>query len=534
MVDRFANGDPSNDHAYGRGLGSDGSPVHSSSPGRFHGGDLAGLTDKVREGYFSSLGVNAIWISSPVEQVHGWVGGEEGAYPAYAYHGYWPLDFTAIDGNLGTEDDLRAFVDACHERGIRVVMDVVINHAGYNTLADMATFGFGALKADGWQDWQPDGSESWHDYHGRFIDYADSAAWSKWWGPAWIRANIEGYDSCGQTDLTTCTSSLPDFKTEYDREVPSPPFLVDKWRSEGRFDSLGLARARTPANHLIKWTTDWVRRFGIDGFRLDTARNLDLDTISNLKRAATSALAAWKEENPSRSLDDLEFWMTGEIFGHGVERSDYFDAGLNSVINFSFQSDVDAARVSLDSIYARYARAINGDASFNVLSYLSSHDTKLFDRSRIREAATRLMLLPGAVQIFYGDESGRLNGPPGAVGTDATRSAMNWDSVDEQLLEHWQKLGKFRTGHPAIAMGTHTVLADEPYTFSRTLRMGTLEDQVVVVLGAAGKTRVNVSSVYSDNTILRDAYTGKTSFVSYGMVYVDPADGGPVLLEEVR
>ncbi|MDX1429991.1 MAG: alpha-amylase family glycosyl hydrolase, partial [Rhodothermales bacterium] len=193
MIDRFENGDPTNDHAYGRGLGPGGDPIHESSPGRFMGGDLAGLTTKVMEGYFSDLGVNAIWISSPLEQIRGWVGGHNGEYPAYAYHGYWPLDFTAIDQNLGTEEEFEAFVDACHERGIRVVMDVVINHAGYNTLHDMSSLGFGAITSETWSGWQPGPGENWHSYHDRFVDYSDSVSWSNWWGPDWIRADIVGY-----------------------------------------------------------------------------------------------------------------------------------------------------------------------------------------------------------------------------------------------------------------------------------------------------------------------------------------------------
>lgn len=570
MIDRFQNGDPSNDHSYGRGLGLNGTPIHADSPARFFGGDLKGLTDKVEEGYFSRLGVNAIWISSPLEQVGGWVGGPDGAYPSYGYHGYWPLDFTSIDANFGTESDFSSFVRACHDRGIRVIMDVVINHAGYNTLADMSRLNFGAIRDSTWKNWRPVAGESWHGYHDRFIDYSDSSAWARWWGPQWVRADLAGYDRCGDDDSTTCTSSLPDFKTESTREVTVPEFLVRKWavRPDERFpnpvdmaispavdtidaspptngsstdastedpgDSLDSTEARaTPSEHLVRWLTYWVQTYGIDGFRLDTARNLDLPTISALKRAGTVALRAWKGKNSEQSLDDLDFWMTGEIFGHGVDRSEYFDAGLNSVINFSFQPDLEEG-ANVDSLFRTYAERINGQPEFNVLSYLSSHDTKLFARNRLFEAATVFLLTPGTVQIFYGDETGRPPGPAEAIGTDRTRSPMNWGEIDDELLEHWQKLGQFRARHPAIAMGAHETLAIDPHIFTRSLHVGPWRDDVVVVLGANGKTSVNVSTIFPDNTILRDAYSGKTTFVSYGMVYVDPADGSPVLLEEVK
>lgn len=571
MIDRFENGDPSNDHSYGRGLGPNGARIHDDSPGRFLGGDLTGLTQKVEDGYFSRLGVNAIWISSPLEQVHGWVGGPEGAYPSYGYHGYWTLDFTSIDANYGTESDFASFVQACHDRGIRVIMDVVINHAGYNTLADMSRLSFGTIRDSTWRSWSPGPGENWHAYHDRFIDYSDSSAWASWWGPEWVRADLAGYDRCGNDDRTTCTSSLPDFKTESSQRVAVPDFLARKWSggpvneptgdvdiasspaiatvdaatppgalprtpaSEvNPSDSMAPAvNQSTPSEHLIGWLTHWVRTYGIDGFRLDTARNLDLATIAALKRAGVGALRTWKQENPDQSLDDLDFWMTGEIFGHGVERSEYFDAGLNSVINFSLQTDLEAG-AAVDSLYWAYSQRINGKSGFNVLSYLSSHDTKLFPRDRLFEAATFFLLTPGAVQIFYGDETGRPAGPADAIGTDRTRSPMNWAQIDDELLEHWQKLGQFRARHPAIAMGAHETLANEPYIFTRSLHAGAWQDDVVVVIGANGKTSVNVSTIFADNTILRDAYSGKTTFVSYGMVYVEPAEGSPVLLEEVK
>ncbi|NNE36177.1 MAG: alpha-amylase, partial [Rhodothermales bacterium] len=295
MTDRFANGDTDNDHAYNRGLDREGKAIHADSPGRFFGGDLQGLTEKVVDGYFGNLGVNVIWFTSPLEQVHGWVAGETGAYPSYAYHGYWPLDFTRLDQNVGTEADLKTLVAACHERGIRVLMDVVMNHAGYNTLLDMAEQGFGGLKP-GWQDWAPGPGEDWTSYHDRFIDYSDSTAWSTWWSGEWMRADIAGYPACGTSDQTTCTSSLPDFRTESDEPVRVPRFLTRKWMDEQAGQSATYATNNTDDNarpvrqHITAWLTNWVRQFGIDGFRLDTARNLDPLSIRHLKREAMAAL----------------------------------------------------------------------------------------------------------------------------------------------------------------------------------------------------------------------------------------------------
>ena len=102
LTDRFLNADTSNDHSYGRGLQADGkTPVvgledPTTNPGTFHGGDLKGLTQKVQEGYFTDLGVNAIWITAPYEQIHGYTSGNVQSnnateangqgFPYYSYH----------------------------------------------------------------------------------------------------------------------------------------------------------------------------------------------------------------------------------------------------------------------------------------------------------------------------------------------------------------------------------------------------------------------------------------------------------------
>ncbi|MCV5803195.1 alpha-amylase family glycosyl hydrolase, partial [Escherichia coli] len=86
---------------------------------------------------------------SPLEQIHGWVGGgDKGDFKHYGYHGYYHQDWTKLDANMGTEDELRTFVDTAHKKGIRVIWDVVMNHTGYATLADMQEFGFGQLYLD--------------------------------------------------------------------------------------------------------------------------------------------------------------------------------------------------------------------------------------------------------------------------------------------------------------------------------------------------------------------------------------------------
>lgn len=478
VTDRFENGNPANDSSFGRQ--KDG----ADEVGTFHGGDLAGLTNRMD--YLASLGVNALWITPPVEQITGWVGGGDGSFQHYPYHGYWANDFTKLDPNMGTEAELAALVEAAHARGIRVVFDVVMNHPGYASMQDIATY-LPEVISEGWDTWRPGTGETWHSYHELFIDYTNPA-WANWWGPRWIRAGLAGgYDSPGQDDLKRSLASLPDFRTEDFRTAELPPFYATK---DTNAEVIADYRVR---DYLVAWHTDWVRRFGIDGFRSDTAKHVELAAWAELKSAAVQALAAWKAENPEAALDDTSFWMTGEVFPHGVVKDAYFTTGgFDSLINFDFQTAAPQIIEDfelLDGLYETYASSINTDPAFNVLSYVSSHDTNLFfaiagqSRDKQAKVGTALLLAPGGVQIYYGDESARPPGPTGGELQQSTRSDMNWETLDLEVLEHWKKLGQFRNRHLAVGGGTHErVSSEHGYAFVRRHGSGEDEDRVMVLL----------------------------------------------------
>lgn len=182
LVDRFADGDPANDRVVDRG-----------AKGAFHGGDLKGLLAQLDD--IASLGVTAIWINPLVQNIPGFVTGA--GFPDWAYHGYWADDFTRLDDRFGTVQDLRALVDACHARGIKVLLDVVYNHAGYGThyVTDPKTRG-------------------------------------------WLRSTEHG--GCGDDDLTSCLAGLPDFRTELP-EVAD--FLIEAqiaWAKQSGVDGFRL------------------------------------------------------------------------------------------------------------------------------------------------------------------------------------------------------------------------------------------------------------------------------------------------------
>jgi len=510
LTDRFENGDPTNDLALGRA--QDGAVLRN-----YQGGDLAGLLRKITEGYFDSLGVDAIWLTPFVEQIHGSV--DEGTGKTYGYHGYWTRDWTAVDPALGTEDDVRAVVDAAHRRGIRVLMDAVINHTGPVTPLDPQ------------------------------------------WPDDWVRTSHRcTYQSYVTTIDCTLVANLPDVLTERDDPVELPRPLVDKWRIEGRVDRelseldaffrrTGYPRA--PRFYIMKWLTDWVREFGFDGYRVDTSKHFGESVSAELKREAERAFADWKRAHPGQVLDDLPFYMVGEVYNYEVRHGrsfdfgdrtvDFFDYGYDGLINFGFKRD---AAGSLDSLFSLYSAVLDEGAlrGVSILNYLSSHDDGgPYDRDRQDPygAGTRLLLAPGGAQIYYGDELARPLRVAGAEGDANLRSFMNWMDLERggttaEVLEHWRKLGAFRRAHPAVGAGEHRRLQAAPYIFSRTLERAGFSDRVLVAMGqGAGRKTIPVFGMFADGIALTDSYSGSTGTVTNGAITLATAYD-LVLLSERR
>lgn len=508
ITDRFHNGNPSNDNSYGReSKGKD-------DPGSFHGGDLAGITQKLKQGYFQELGINAIWITAPYEQIHGWVVGGSASFKHYAYHGYYALDYTVLDKNMGTSEELREMIDTAHAQGIRILFDVVMNHPGYADIQTLAEYKIPVL-------WKGHEKAGLRDYHS-FIDY-NNFAFKDWWGPEWVRAGLPGYVDGGRDDLTMQLAYLPDFRTERDKAVGLPPFF--KHKSDTKAKTLPNTSVR---GYLVHWLSEWVREYGVDGFRCDTVKHVEPESWLALKKASSAALQEWKAKNPNKKIDDAPFWMTGEVWGHAANRSSWHDAGFDSMINFEFQSSASNNWLSLDKTYLAYANQLAKGPRFDILSYISSHDTSMYSRSELKHGLTALLLAPGGVQIYYGDESARPIGvSPEGDPQQATRSDMNWDSINQDLLKHAQKLNQFRLKHVALARGSHARLAEQPYVFAR--QDAQRQDKVVIAPQAKGKVVLPMLKVFAEGQKLRDAYSGQIVEVKNDAVSIEAQ--GTVLLE---
>lgn len=507
MTDRFNNGNPAKGVQLNR----------SKTPGKlrgFEGGDIRGIIQKLDEGYFDKLGTTAIWFTPIVEQIHDGV--DEGTGLSYGFHGYWARDWTNLDPNFGTKKDLAELVSKAHAKGIRIVLDGVINHTGPVTSVDTV------------------------------------------WPEDWVRTGPQcDYKTFKGTTECTLVANLPDVRTESTQEVALPPFLIAKWKAEGRYDkevaSLDAFFKRTgypraPKYYIIKWLTDYITEFGIDGYRGDTVKHTDELVWTDFKTQCDYAFATWKKNNPTKVLDNNSFYTIAEVYNYGISagqifdfgdrKVNYYEHGFNNMINFEFKWN--AAQLSYEGLFSKYSGQLNGTLKgYSVLNYISSHDDgSPFDAKRTKsyESGTKLLLSPGVSQTYYGDETGRSLVIEGTQGDATLRSFMNWNDVKsnsetQHLLAHWQKLGQFRKNHPSVGAGKHKEISASPYVFSRTFAKGKYADQVVVGLELPkGKKEVSVGAIFKNGTTVKDAYSGKTAKVVNGKVTID-SESDIVLLE---
>jgi alpha-amylase len=492
LTDRFNNGDATNDVNFER----------TKTPGKlrgFEGGDLKGITQKIKEGYFTKLGINAIWMTPIVEQIHDAT--DEGTGITYAYHGYWAKDWTAIDPNFGTKEDLKELVETAHKNGIRVLLDAVINHTGPVTEKDPV------------------------------------------WPSDWVRTSPKcEYNNYENTTSCTLVENLPDIKTDSNENVALPPQLVAKWKAEGRYEQElkeleaffeRTGHPKAPRFYIMKWLTDYITEFGIDGYRVDTVKHTEEYVWQEFKNECDYAFAEFKKNNPEKVLDENEFYLVGEVYNYvisngkafdfGDKKVNYFDKAFNSLINFEIKWN--AKQMVAKDVFQKYDSLLNSELKgYGVLNYMTSHDDgQPFDKERQNpyKTATMLLLTPGTSQVHYGDESARSLTIDGTIGDATLRSMMNWEDINnlddtKKILTHWQTLGQFRANHPAVGAGKHQVISEENgLVFSRVYN----HDQVIIGIDMfESAINIDVSSIFKDGDLLKDTYSNQEVVVKSGKV----------------
>ena len=481
MTDRFANGDTSNDEG-----GLTGFPaVTGYDPediGYFHGGDLNGLTSKLD--YIKSLGFNSIWITPPVKQRY--VQGDSAAY-----HGYWGIDFTTIDPHLGTEEDFKNFVSESHKRGIKVIVDIVINHT-----ADVIRY-----KGDVYS-------------YSDMLEYPYKDCTGKKFDPAKYAGKSNFPKLCVNKSFP-----VPPVVSEKNKNIKAPAFLNDLTNYHNRGDStfsgesstfgdfFGLDDVFTEKLEVVKgWTKnwqDWITKFDIDGYRIDTAKHVNPEFWQAFLPAILKTAA---------SVGKSYFPIYGEVWDTDPNYLSKFvtDYKFPGVLDFAFQAAA--------SKYATYGNGerdlldiFNQDdlyttattSAYGLTTFLDNHDMgrignflqgntdatpeQLLERNQFANAL--LFLLRGGPTVYYGDEKGmtgnggdklarqdmfptkvidwqneiRIGGSP--IGT---KSAFDVTNPLEKTISDLQNL---TTTYPALRYGTQQLryAKDGAFAVSRYL-----------------------------------------------------------------
>ncbi|MCG7499301.1 alpha-amylase family glycosyl hydrolase [Vibrio sp. Of7-15] len=443
-TDRFYNGKTVNDHSYSR------SKDNQQNIGTFHGGDLVGLTQKLD--YLAELGVNALWISSPIEQVHGWVVGGDGDFKLYPYAGGSALDWTRLDASMGTNRELKQLMDQAHALGIRVIWDIELSPAKHPTLTDMQQYHIGSpsnLQAlpDFWSDWTPSDSASTKNQNWSAArDFSPSSTSSQWWHSAW-------YSQAHSTS-----------------EAQLPKFYQHK------LDTYAQSQPYTSApEYIVEWLTQWVEDYGIDGFYINDDSATE-HTLALLQQRSQQALSQWQQKYRYTQNNETDFILIGS------------SSTPKNALRFTLDSTTTQQVASAaQHCFTQPQALFDTNTAKTEISYLSSPEEHLFWQQYTTQleqqqlASTLLALQSGPIRLFYGDEIARQRGPSGSDLRQGNFSPMPWDSLtrhQQQLRAHWKKLLKFRAKHPALGAGKHQNLSNQNYdAFSRQLE----NDKVMVV-----------------------------------------------------
>ena len=465
MADRFANGDPTNDsrRLTGGPLVTGLDPTHK---GFYHGGDIAGVTAQLD--YIAGLGTTAIWLTPSFKNqpVQG-----TGANASAAYHGYWITDFTQIDPHLGTNEELEQLVDAAHARGIKVFFDIITNHT-----ADVIDY-----------------AEGQHTYIDKATaPYLDAA------GNEFDDRDFAGGSTFPELDAATSFPYTPVFRTPADATVKVPDWLNDPRYYHNRGDStfagesseygdfVGLDDLFTEQPAVVDGMSEiyraWVD-FGIDGFRIDTTKHVNIEFWQQF----TDAI----EEQAALDGND-DFFAFGEVFDTNPAFMSRYttEGGLQATLDFGFQASATGfangrPTTELRDFFASDDYYTDSDSNAYALpTFLGNHDMgriglflrnggasgdELLQRDRLAHAL--MYLSRGQPVVYYGDEQGFVGdgGDQDArqdmfpsqvatyndddlIGTDATTADDNFDP-DHPLYRWIGELAALREAHPALADG---------------------------------------------------------------------------------
>ncbi|HEY0001759.1 MAG TPA: pullulanase-type alpha-1,6-glucosidase [Actinoplanes sp.] len=524
LPDRFANGSTANDRA---GLAGDrlATGYDPADKGFYHGGDLPGVIERLD--YIQGLGTTAIWLA-PVFKNRPVQG--SGSDISAGYHGYWITDFTQVDPHFGTNADLKRLVKLAHQRGMKVFLDIIANHT-----ADVLQ------NAQGDYDYVDKASAPYKDAQGRAFD---------------DRNYSDGRNGFPRVS-TASFPYTPVFPTPADRAVKVPAWLNDPTMYHNRGNSTfsgenseygdfyGLDDLWTERPDVVRGLTriyaDWIADTGIDGYRLDTVKHVDLDFWSQFSAGIDQAAARAGKK---------DFFMFGEVYSadQEIESTYVRQGGLPATLDFSFQEAAKGfvagagSAQALADVYAKDALYTARDTGADRLpTFLGNHDMGRIGSfiegggadpaSYLRrdQLAHELMFLTrGQPVVYSGDEQG-FTGPGGdkdarqdmfasqsadyldddLIGTDRTHAVDNFNTA-HPLYRTIASLAALRKAHPALSDGIQIprYAANGPGVFAISRLDGAKRNEYLVASNSAATAQTVTVDTWSAGSAFRGIYGG--------------------------
>ena len=472
MPDRFANGDPSNDQIPMRTSYK----VDRNSPNARHGGDLAGIEQHLD--YIEDLGVTAIWLNPVLEN------DMEGG----SYHGYATTDYYRVDPRFGTNEDYVRLIEKTHERGMRVVMDMIFNHCGveHPWIKDMPS-----------KDWFNN-----PDHEKNFV----------------------------QTSFKL-TPHVDPYTSQYDFDQ-----MNDGWFVTAMPD----LNQKNPHvyRYLVQNSFWWIEYANIDGIRMDTYPYADYDAMSNWMKELN-------EEYPNYNTVG-ETWVTEPAYTAWWQMDSKLSAPKNSnlktVMDFSFFDKINTAKneqtetwfKGLDRVYNNFVYDFLYPNPASVLAFIENHDTDRFlgegdNLPMLKQASTLLLTTRRIPQLYYGTEI-MMNGvksksdgyvrkdfPGGWTGdTETALTAAGRSKIQNECYNFYKTLLNWRKGNDVIAKGSMVqfMVQNGVYAYARQHEGKTV---FVMLNGTDAETTVPLKfykEILKDSKQGKDILSGKT--VAFG------------------
>ena len=477
VTDRFFDGDTSNNDAYGVG-DYDTSDKGGSS---YHGGDFTGLTQKLD--YLKDLGVNTIWITPIVENITDDQHDAKTDMETYGYHGYWASDFTKLNKHLGTKEEFAALLDAAHSRGMKLMVDVVLNHAGYDT----------------------------ENYFNSILKDKDGNA---------IKMLRDSSNTVSGDDKLAPLSDLPDFVTE-DSEVRNQ--LIE-WQTDW-MDEFDIDYYRVDTVKHVDSTT-W------SAFKNSLTKvNPDFKMIGEYSGAGYANTAGELGTGSMDALLDFDFNDFAKDFvGGKISTVENSLLKRNGVLNNT----------------ATMGNFLNSHDE-DTLQYKLVKESKFSEKEAynlMKVAATLQITAKGQPVIYYGDELGQAGANDWPYQTN--RRDFDWKELEAQkadnnsIYKHYKTMLSIRNAYTDVfTRGSRNVVAssdEEGYDVVSRSYGGTTLYVGMNIKDAAKEVKVPVNANAGDT--VKNLYDGKTYTVSSDKtvtVSIPAAkDGGTIILAEVK